>query len=155
MHTIPLFHLFPSLLNISTLLGLAPSAFALLFCILFTYPYSLLFRILHKQTTPVPAHLTHLITGTTLSYLAYGNDAIHLVILPLATWTAMKLLHPKQAYASTWIGAMTYLLIGYWKYSTDNYDIDWTTPFSVMTLRMIAVAADVMDGKEKGSNTQH
>lgn len=32
-----------------------------------------------------------------------------------------------------------HLLIGYWFHETDTYDITWTTPFCIMTLRCVCV----------------
>ncbi|VDO55066.1 unnamed protein product, partial [Onchocerca flexuosa] len=39
-----------------------------------------------------------------------------------------------------------HLLIGYIYSETDNYDINWTTPFCVMTLRFIGLVMDIYDG---------
>lgn len=42
---------------------------------------------------------------------------------------------------------MTYLLSGYYYTSTDTYDITWTMPHCVLTLRLIGLAFDISDGK--------
>uniref|UniRef100_A0A0K0DMJ8 Lysophospholipid acyltransferase 5 n=1 Tax=Angiostrongylus cantonensis TaxID=6313 RepID=A0A0K0DMJ8_ANGCA len=39
-----------------------------------------------------------------------------------------------------------YLLVAYWFEESDGYDITWTTPFCVMTLRFIGLVMDVYDG---------
>lgn len=42
---------------------------------------------------------------------------------------------------------MTYLLVGYYKTATDTYDITWTMPHCVLTLRLIGLAFDIVDGQ--------
>ena len=46
--------------------------------------------------------------------------------------------------------SQTYLLWGYVQLATEGYDVDWTTPHCVLTLRLIGLAFDVMDGADKG-----
>lgn len=52
---------------------------------------------------------------------------------------------------------MMYLLIGYYYTESNEYDILWTMPHCVLTLRMIGLAFDISDGKksiDKLSNEQ-
>lgn len=42
---------------------------------------------------------------------------------------------------------MTYLMYGYYKTSTETYDITWTMPHCVLTLRLIGLAFDISDGQ--------
>lgn len=52
---------------------------------------------------------------------------------------------------------MTYLLVGYYKTATETYDITWTMPHCVLTLRLIGLAFDIADGQrsaDKLSATQ-
>lgn len=42
-----------------------------------------------------------------------------------------------------------YLVTGYVILSVETYDISWTMPHCVMTLRLIGLAMDVFDGKKK------
>lgn len=42
---------------------------------------------------------------------------------------------------------MTYLLFGYYYTSTETYDITWTMPHCVLTLKLIGLAFDISDGK--------
>jgi len=41
-----------------------------------------------------------------------------------------------------------HLLVGYWFSETRQYDITWTTPFCIMTLRFIGLVMDVYDGQK-------
>jgi lysophospholipid acyltransferase 5 len=44
---------------------------------------------------------------------------------------------------------LTYLLWGYWCTSTEDYDISWTLPHCVLTLRLVGVAFDYYDGQKE------
>lgn len=39
-----------------------------------------------------------------------------------------------------------YLLVGYWFAESEAYDITWTTPYCIMTLRFTGLVMDVYDG---------
>jgi lysophospholipid acyltransferase 5 len=41
-----------------------------------------------------------------------------------------------------------HLLVGYWFAESAQYDITWTTPFCIMTLRYIGLVMDVYDGQK-------
>lgn len=43
---------------------------------------------------------------------------------------------------------MGYLMTGYYLTSTENYDIKWTMPHCVLTLRLIGLAFDLSDGTQ-------
>ena len=43
----------------------------------------------------------------------------------------------------------TYILVGYYMNMTGDYNIAWTTPHCVLTLRLIALTFDVYDGQRK------
>ena len=47
----------------------------------------------------------------------------------------------------------TYLLVGYYVNMTGVYNIAWTTPHCVLTLRLIALTFDIYDGKRKKVRT--
>lgn len=46
---------------------------------------------------------------------------------------------------------MGYLLIGYYKTATETYDITWTMPHCVLTLKLIGLAFDIADGQRDES----
>ncbi|XP_076651725.1 lysophosphatidylcholine acyltransferase 3 protein nessy isoform X2 [Halictus rubicundus] len=49
---------------------------------------------------------------------------------------------------ATLIFNMVYLLWGYYTTATDDYDIKWTMPQCVLTLRLIGLAFNVLDGRQ-------
>lgn len=44
------------------------------------------------------------------------------------------------------VGNIGHLLAAYWNVATENYDIDFSTAQSVLTLRLIGLAWDFYDG---------
>ncbi|GCC41991.1 hypothetical protein chiPu_0026411, partial [Chiloscyllium punctatum] len=44
---------------------------------------------------------------------------------------------------------MVYLLAGYYYTATDQYDIKWTMPHCVLTLKLIGLSFDYYDGGKK------
>lgn len=62
----------------------------------------------------------------------------------------VRLLHnaPKQLVAINFVFHMAYLLTGYYFTESNEYDILWTTPHCVLTLRMIGFAFDIADGRK-------
>ncbi|KAA0703141.1 Lysophospholipid acyltransferase 5 [Triplophysa tibetana] len=46
---------------------------------------------------------------------------------------------------------MIYLLMGYYYTATDEYDIKWTMPHCVLTLKLIGLALDYYDGGKEPS----
>ncbi|XP_052002288.1 lysophospholipid acyltransferase 5-like isoform X3 [Xyrauchen texanus] len=52
---------------------------------------------------------------------------------------------------SSFIFQMVYLLMGYYYTATDEYDIKWTMPHCVLTLKLIGLALDYYDGGKEPS----
>lgn len=52
---------------------------------------------------------------------------------------------------TTFLFHMTYLLIGYYKTATETYDITWTMPHCVLTLKLIGLAFNIADGQRPES----
>lgn len=49
--------------------------------------------------------------------------------------------------AASFVFHMCYLLFGYYYTATETYDITWTMPHCVLTLRLIGLAFDIADGQ--------
>lgn len=52
---------------------------------------------------------------------------------------------------TTLIFNMSYLLMGYYNTATKTYDITWTMPHCVLTLKLIGLAFDIADGQRDES----
>ena len=137
----------------------SPAAVRLLTVVGCTYPLGLASRYLflyparktNASTHQTLQHLFHLLSGWGLSYLFMGVDMWRSIASVLLTWLFLQLC-PHAFYrnglaqATVFIGAMGFLLYAYFHHATLDYDLDWTTPQSVLTLRLIAFAFDVADG---------
>ena len=86
-----------------------------------------------------------------MSLWAIGVDPlVHGTICILMNYLVMRLF--KGTLVSTvflFIFQLGYLVIGYVILSVDTYDISWTMPHCVITLRLIGLAMDVFDGRKK------
>jgi lysophospholipid acyltransferase 5 len=89
-----------------------------------------------------------------VSLWAIGVDPlIHGSICILVTFIVTRLF--KGTLASTiflFVFQLGYLVVGYFALNKDTYDISWTMPHCVMTLRLIGLAMDVHDGQKNPVN---
>ncbi|XP_040572686.1 lysophospholipid acyltransferase 5 isoform X2 [Lepeophtheirus salmonis] len=116
------------------------------------YPVFWIFRgtFLSKSSADLQ-HVFFIITGLALSWWTFDLDAIyHGSFCILVTYMIISVFSP--TYYSTllsFIFNFGYLVVGYWFTETDSYDICWTMPHCVLTLRLIAVSFDTWDGTKK------
>lgn len=123
-----------------------------------TYPLGLVSRYLflyparkHGAASAFWQHLFHAVSGWALSYLFMGLDMWRSVLSVFLTWLFLQLCPSSWfrngvATSTVFLGSMGFLLYAYFHHATLDYDLDWTTPQSVLTLRLIAFAFDVADG---------
>jgi len=80
----------------------------------------------------------------------FGNEALaHGTICILINYAVMKLFDGSLATTVfLFVFQLVYMVIGYVIVRSETYDISWTMPHCVMTLRLIGVAMDVFDGKK-------
>ena len=77
------------------------------------------------------------------------DPLIHGSVCILTTFAVTRLF--KGSLPSTiflFVFQVFYLVAGYVVMNKDTYDISWTMPHCVMTLRLIGVAMDVHDGQK-------
>ncbi|KJH48156.1 MBOAT family protein [Dictyocaulus viviparus] len=135
----------------------------LFLCVLAEYPLAAYHRsALYKKPINIQ-HIFFIITGLILHvfYCAVANFiafsqfrqctavsyTIHSLILIVCTYIITNLLGGKsESIFAAHVCLLGYLLVGYWYEESDGYDIIWTTPFCVMTLRYIGLVMDVYDG---------
>lgn len=77
----------------------------------------------------------------------YGWLTYHSLTAVLVSYILIKLLNGTALVATTFVFHMTYLLVGYYVTATETYDITWTMPHCVLTLRLIGLAYDIADGQ--------
>uniref|UniRef100_A0A1I8NPP7 Lysophospholipid acyltransferase 5 n=1 Tax=Stomoxys calcitrans TaxID=35570 RepID=A0A1I8NPP7_STOCA len=140
--------------------GAPEAAMRLLLTLLAGYPIAFLYRFLiQHQSKKAVHHIFFALCGLMLCFFNYGINTYHSLLCIWMTFLFVKLLHssPTKLVAVNFIFHMGYLLIGYYFTESNEYDILWTTPHCVLTLRMIGFVFDVTDGlkaKEKLSKDQ-
>jgi len=89
------------------------------------------------------------ISGFSLVIFNYGFDAYHSLICVLLVWALCKFLPGTSiSVVVAFLFLMGHLLLGYHLTATDMYDIKWTLPQCILTLRLIGLVWDVYDGQQ-------
>ncbi|GFR13924.1 lysophospholipid acyltransferase 5 [Trichonephila clavata] len=140
------------------ILGASEPALRLLFTIFLGYPLALIHRCFLFDKASVLQHLFFVSCGLSFGFYNYGFDMIHSLICVLAMYLILATIGGTFiSVIISFIFFMGYLLVGYYVTSTDEYDIKWSMPHCVLTLRLIGLSCDVFDGqkpKEMLSNEQ-
>uniref|UniRef100_A0A8C4R8J0 Uncharacterized protein n=1 Tax=Eptatretus burgeri TaxID=7764 RepID=A0A8C4R8J0_EPTBU len=82
------------------------------------YPLAAIQRTLLFGCKPAFHHVFYILTGLCLAYFNFGE-------------------RPCMTFSTHFAFALGYLLLGYYYMATDSYDINWTMPQCVLTLRLI------------------
>ncbi|CAJ0587148.1 unnamed protein product, partial [Mesorhabditis spiculigera] len=133
-----------------SLLGVGPEAIRLLFSIFAAIPISHIYRLHIYQRSAREQQLFLFLTGLALHVFNFGADTIHALIGTLVCWLLLQVAGGTPD--SAWIAHVVFLghlLWGYVISATEHYDITWTTPYCLMTLRYIGLIVDVADGAQK------
>lgn len=86
-------------------------------------------------------------TGILLCIFNFGLLAYHSLIAVSVSYALLNTLKGTILTTASFAFHMSYLLLGYYYTSTETYDITWTMPHCVLTLRLIGLAFDVADGE--------
>ncbi|KAG8197373.1 hypothetical protein JTE90_013498 [Oedothorax gibbosus] len=137
---------------IADILGASEPALRLFYTILLGYPLAYFHRTYLFGKSPCLQHLFFIGCGLTLGYYNYGNDMIHSIISVLFTYLLLFTMGGTfNSVIISFVFNMSYLMFGYYVTGTDDYDIKWSMPHCVLTLRLIGLAFDVYDGQKKES----
>nr|CAD7458743.1 unnamed protein product [Timema tahoe] len=135
--------------NIANYLGATEPALRLLLSILIGYPLTLIHRFTLYGKSTLHQHIFFIVSGLSIGYFNYGWEVLHSMASILVTYTVLFTMGGSLiSVAITFIFSMTYLLAGYYATGTETYDIKWTMPQCVLTLRLIGLAFDLYDGKK-------
>ncbi|XP_020281178.1 lysophospholipid acyltransferase 5 [Pseudomyrmex gracilis] len=144
--------------RLATLLGAPEAALRLLLSILLGFPVALLHRYTLYGKDPTRQHLFFIACGLLIGYWNYDWNILHLSTAVCGTYLILTILgNNGLSVIVTFLFNMSYLLYGYYTTSTQDYDIKWTMPQCVLTLRLIGLGFNVWDGQkrdEKLSDTQ-
>ncbi|XP_029170984.1 lysophospholipid acyltransferase 5 [Nylanderia fulva] len=137
------------LARLSTLLGAQEAALRLLVSILLGFPVALLHRYTLYGKDPIRQHLFFIACGLSIGYWNYDWNILHSSTAVCGTYLILTMLGSTGLFVIvTFLFNMSYLLYGYYTTSTQDYDIKWTMPQCVLTLRLIGLAFNLWDGKK-------
>jgi len=128
-------------------LGASEAALKLILGQLAGVPLMLLYRALiaHRETNV--QHLFFFLTGILAGQWVIGGDVVHSLYAVLATY--LILLCAGGTLISVIVSFLFnfgYLLVGYVYTETEGYDICWTMPHCVLSLKLIGLTFDCYDG---------
>lgn len=121
------------------------------------YPLAIYYRKQCNQLSKYNKNLYIFGSGLLLCLFNYGWLAYHSFTAVLASYVFITLLNGQLLVTASFLFHMTYLMVGYYVTATETYDITWTMPHCVLTLRLIGLAFDIADGQrpdDKLSATQ-
>ncbi|KAJ7413595.1 Lysophospholipid acyltransferase 5 [Willisornis vidua] len=111
------------------------------------YPFALFQRYFLFQKEAYLIHLYNVFTGLSIAYFNFGTQFFHSLICVLIQFLILRLMgRTITAVFTTFFFQMTYLMAGYYFTATEHYDIKWTMPHCVLTLKLIGLAIDYYDG---------
>uniref|UniRef100_A0A914C3W8 Lysophospholipid acyltransferase 5 n=1 Tax=Acrobeloides nanus TaxID=290746 RepID=A0A914C3W8_9BILA len=121
----------------------------LLITLLAGYPLAAIYRSFIYNKSVQVKHLFIVLVGIALYLFNCGYAIYHsLLSITLAYIITNYFAGTTLSVALAHICFLGHMLIGYWANETHEYDITWTTPFCIMTLRFIGLVMDVYDGQK-------
>lgn len=152
--------MFGLILGILGLIGLSPVAFfadclgttepalKLLISVVLGYPLAIVYHKYVRQHVQY-RNLFFILMGLDMAYYNFGISLYHNLIPTVVIYLTTAYLGPGKYHAIiTFVFNMTYLLAGYAVTESEDYDITWTMPHCVLTLKLIALSFDLWDGKK-------
>uniref|UniRef100_A0A674NSS9 Lysophospholipid acyltransferase 5 n=1 Tax=Takifugu rubripes TaxID=31033 RepID=A0A674NSS9_TAKRU len=120
------------------------------------YPFALVYRWFLFYQPATVLHLFHTLSGLALAVFNFGPQVYHSAVCVLVQFLMLRLMgRTVTTVLSSFVFQMVYLLAGYYYTATEEYDIKWTMPHCVLTLKLIGLSLDYYDGgKEAVSLSQ-
>ncbi|XP_046432048.1 lysophospholipid acyltransferase 5 [Neodiprion fabricii] len=138
------------LAGLATSLNVPEAAVRLLASILLGFPLALFHRYKLYGKEQTLQHIFFILSGLSIGYWNYGTDILHSAFSLCVTYLILKIVGGTNlSVIMSFVFNLTYLLVGYYTTSTEEYDIKWTMPQCVLTLRLIGLAFDLYDGRKK------
>ncbi|XP_059486595.1 lysophospholipid acyltransferase 5 [Neocloeon triangulifer] len=140
----------PSILApLAATLSCSVPALKLLLSLVVGYPIAFFHRNTLYGKNANLQHLFFLLCGLAIGVFNYKLGVFHSVSAVLVTYTILKACGGTLASVILcFLFNMGYLVIGYFYTGTETYDIKWSMPHCVLTLRLIGLAFDVYDGRK-------
>ncbi|XP_034553176.1 lysophospholipid acyltransferase 5 [Notolabrus celidotus] len=137
----------PLLESLSESLGSPEPAVRLILSILIGYPCALVYRrfLFYQPATVI--HLFHTLSGLALAAFNFGPQLYHSAVCILVQFLMLRLMgRTVTTVLCSFTFQMIYLLAGYYYTATEEYDIKWTMPHCVLTLKLVGLSFDFYDG---------
>ncbi|XP_057322360.1 lysophospholipid acyltransferase 5 [Microplitis mediator] len=129
------------------MLGCSIPALRLLISIFLGLPFAYIHRKYFIRQSPELQHIFFIVCGIFLGSWNFGWNVGHSALALSATYLILLIFGGSSvSIVLSFLFNMSYLSYGYWSTSTDDYDIKWTMPHCVLTLRLIGVAFNLSDG---------
>ncbi|MFH4981782.1 hypothetical protein AB6A40_008491 [Gnathostoma spinigerum] len=134
---------------LSQLLSTREDGLLMMVSVLAEYPLALLTRTwLYKQPQKVQ-HIVYATIGIALYLFNYGFAIYHSLLSTLLAYVIVNYFcEHYRCVVMAHACFLGHLMLAYWFAETDQYDINWTTPFCVMVLRYIGLVMDCYDGNK-------
>uniref|UniRef100_A0A8D0AGD8 Lysophospholipid acyltransferase 5 n=1 Tax=Sander lucioperca TaxID=283035 RepID=A0A8D0AGD8_SANLU len=116
------------------------------------YPCALVYRrfLFYQPATVI--HLFHAFSGLALAAFNFGSQIYHSAVCILVQFLMLRLMgRTVTTVLSSFTFQMVYLLAGYYYTATEEYDIKWTMPHCVLTLKLVGLSFDYYDGGKEPS----
>ncbi|XP_030249290.1 lysophospholipid acyltransferase 5 isoform X1 [Sparus aurata] len=143
----------PLLEGLSESLGSPEPAVRLILSILIGYPFALVYRrfLFYQPATVI--HLFHAFSGLALAAFNFaGSQLYHSAVCILVQFLMLRLMgRTVTTVLCSFTFQMIYLLAGYYYTATEEYDIKWTMPHCVLTLKLVGLSFDYYDGGQEPS----
>uniref|UniRef100_H3CRG8 Lysophospholipid acyltransferase 5 n=1 Tax=Tetraodon nigroviridis TaxID=99883 RepID=H3CRG8_TETNG len=128
-------------------LGSPEPAVRLILSLVIGYPFALVYRWFLFYQSPTVLHLFHTLSGLALAVFNFGSQVYHSAVCILVQFLMLRLMgRTVTSVLSSFVFQMVYLLAGYYYTATEEYDIKWTMPHCVLTLKLIGLSFDYYDG---------
>ncbi|XP_059815480.1 lysophospholipid acyltransferase 5-like [Hypanus sabinus] len=119
-------------------LGASEPALKLFVSIILGYPFAFFHRWLLLGRGAHLVHYYNSMLGLWIAYFNFGWHMLHSLACVVVQFLILRLMgRTVTCVASTFLFQMAYLLAGYYFTATEQYDIKWTMPHCVLTLKLI------------------
>lgn len=133
---------------IAEAIGTTEPALKLLISILMAYPLAIVYHKYIRLRVDL-RNIYFIITGLDIAYYNFGLTLYHNAIPIFVMYLTTLVFGPGKINAIvSFFFNMIYLLVGYTLTESENYDITWTMPHCVLTLKLIALGFDLWDGEK-------
>lgn len=136
------------------LIGTTEPALNLLISILMGYPLAIFYHKYVRKWSHL-RNIYFIVCGLDMAFFNFGISLYHNAIPAFVMYLTTLVFGAGKVNAIiTFVFNMTYLLAGYIITESEDYDITWTMPHCVLTLKLIALSFDLWDGKKIAMNQE-